>query len=58
MLLIAVALDVVKPLVSAGEAMASLLNGAGILIVIFNVLILIDITQMVFEIEPNLPNNK
>jgi len=55
MLLGAVALDVVKPLVSAGEIVASFLNGAGLLIVIFNALILIDITQMVFQIEPNLP---
>jgi hypothetical protein len=58
MLLIAVALDVVKPLVNAGEVAASLLNGASLLIVIFNVLILIDISQMVFQIEPNLPSGK
>lgn len=55
MLLATVALDVVKPLVRAGEVMTSILNGASLLIVIFNALILIDITQMVFQIEPNLP---
>lgn len=57
MLLAAVALDVVKPLVNAGEIVASFVNGASLLIVIFNVLILIDITQMVFQIEPNLPSD-
>ncbi len=58
MLLITVALDVAKPLVNAGEIAASLLNGGGLLIVIFNVLILIDVTQMVFQIEPNFSSEK
>jgi hypothetical protein len=55
MLLIALALIVAKPWFGVSDVATSLANGAALLIVIFNVLVLIDITQMAFTISPNLP---
>ena len=56
MLLVALALIVAKPWVG-GDVAISLVNGASLLTVIFNVLVLIDITQMAFTITPNLPGS-
>jgi hypothetical protein len=53
MLLLAVALLLLKANVPATETAQSLLNGAAVLIVLFNVLVLIDLTQMAFGISPD-----
>lgn len=42
----------VKPLIPYSEISTSLVNGIAVLIVIFNILVLIDLTQLVFRIEP------
>ena len=59
MLVIAVVLTVAKPLVMLPDPhqlqiAQSLFNGAALLIVLFNVLVLIDLTQSAFLIGPNL----
>jgi hypothetical protein len=55
MLLISFLIIISKPLVvsSSNEIGTSLFNGGGLIIVIFNVLILIDILQTTFKLEPN-----
>ncbi|AJP70985.1 hypothetical protein TS85_02820 [Sphingomonas hengshuiensis] len=55
MLLIALALIVAKPWFGPSDVATSLANGAALLIVLFNLLVLIDITQMAFTISPKLP---
>lgn len=56
MLLLAVVVVVAKPLVApdplANAMAASFFNGAALLIVLFNVLILIDLTQSAFQLGP------
>jgi len=62
MLLMAIALTVAKPLVVAATptsgVSASLFNGAALLIVLFNVLVLIDLTQAAFQVGPNIENSR
>jgi len=45
-------LVVAKPLLPPVETSTALINGIAVLIVIFNILILIDLTQLVFKIRP------
>jgi hypothetical protein len=54
LLLLAVAVLLLKSNLPAGETAQSLANGAAVLIVLFNVLVLIDLTQMAFKIGPDL----
>lgn len=54
MLLIAVLLSAIKSLVCNTEMVESFLNGACLLIVLFNVLVLIDLTQTAFALEPSI----
>tara|TARA_B100001939_G_C16651448_1_gene491961 strand:- start:124 stop:585 length:462 start_codon:yes stop_codon:yes gene_type:complete len=59
MLLIALLLVVSKPLivsVTPSLIASSLLNGGALLIILFNVLILIDLCQTAFKLEPNFDN--
>lgn len=49
---IAVTVVVVKPLVISNENSEAFMNGAALLIVIFNMLVLTDLTFLVFSIEP------
>ena len=42
----------IKPMMLVGDISTSLINGLAVLIVIFNILVLIDLTQLVFKIEP------
>ena len=57
MLLFAIVLISVKSLICATEILESFVNGACLLIVFFSVLILIDLTQTAFAIEPNLEDD-
>lgn len=43
---------IIKPLVPQVEIAMALINGLAVLVVIFNVLVLIDLTSLVFKIEP------
>ena len=54
MLLFAVILSSVKSLMCNTEIAQSFLNGACLLIVLFNILILIDLTQTAFSLEPTI----
>jgi hypothetical protein len=59
MLMIAIVLTVAKPLVVLPDPHQqqigqSLFNGAALLIVLFNVLVLIDLTQAAFGLKPNI----
>ncbi len=45
-------LVLMKPLLPANEISMSLLNGAAVLVVIFNLLVLADLTQLAFSIPP------
>jgi hypothetical protein len=54
MLLVAIFLSSVKSLVCNSEISEAFLNGACILIVLFNILVLIDLTQTAFCLEPNI----
>lgn len=45
-------LVIVKPLIQYSAISSALLNGAAILIVAFNILVLIDLKQLVFKIQP------
>lgn len=56
LLLFALVLIVAKPLIGQGDVATSLVNGGALLIVLFNVLVLIDLTQIAFKIGPDLPN--
>lgn len=57
MILIAIVIAVSKPLVVSNDEQmiaASLFNGAALLIVLFNILVLIDLVQIAFKLEPKL----
>lgn len=43
---------IIKPLIPANDIGYSLLNGMAVLIVLFNLLVLVDLTQLVFRIQP------
>lgn len=43
---------ITKPLLPASEIAIALVNGSAILIVLFYILVLIDLTQLVFRIDP------
>jgi hypothetical protein len=58
---IAVVDVVVKPLLPSGDMSASFANGIALLVILFAILVLIDLTQLVFKIEPihkMLPNDE
>lgn len=55
MLFIAVALSVAKPWIGSSNIATSMANGGALLIVLFNILVLIDLTQMAFRMGPDLP---
>jgi hypothetical protein len=48
----AVVIVTVKPLLPPSDVMMSFANGATLLIVLFNILVLTDLTKLVFTIEP------
>lgn len=52
-LVLAIALVTAKPLFGPSDTATSLANGAAILIILFNVLVLADITKLTFSLEPN-----
>jgi len=54
MLLIALLLVVIKPVVANSNIVESFFNGAALLVVFFNVLVLIDLTQSAFSLEPSI----
>lgn len=56
LLVLAVVLLVVKPSFGATDMAQSIANGLALVIVLFNVLVLIDLTQMAFRIDPDLPD--
>lgn len=45
-------LVIAKPLVPVGEIITAFINGLAVVIVVFNILVLIDLTQLVFKIGP------
>lgn len=52
-LVFAVGLVTSKPLFGETETATSLVNGAAILIILFNILVLADITKLTFSLDPN-----
>jgi hypothetical protein len=50
---VSVVLVVVKPLAQGHEMMEAILNGAAIYILLWNVLVLLELTQLAFSIQPN-----
>ena len=54
MLLIALLLVVIKPVVATSNIAEALFNGAALLVVFFNILVLIDLTQSAFSLEPSI----
>lgn len=54
MLLIALLLVVIKPVVANSNTVESIFNGAALLVVFFNILVLIDLTQSAFSLEPSI----
>lgn len=55
--LIAIVLVVVKPLIPHSEVGEALFNGFGLLILFWNVLILLELTQLAFAIEPRIEDD-
>lgn len=55
LLFFTVVLLVAKANLPGGEATQSLVNGAAIVVVICNILVLVDLTQMAFRLKPNIP---
>ncbi len=51
-LVASVILSVMKPIVDSGERAQAFVNGFSILVVIFSILILIDLTMAAFDLEP------
>jgi hypothetical protein len=51
-LVVSVALSVIKPIVDCGERSQAIVNGFAVLVVLFSVLILIDLTVAAFHFEP------
>lgn len=49
---LAVVAVVIKPHVSESDVAMSFVNGFALLIVLFNILVLVDLTKLVFSIEP------
>lgn len=56
LLVLAIALLVIKSSLGSDPTAQSLANSGALLIVLFNVLVLIDLTQMAFQIGPDLPD--
>lgn len=54
MLLIAFLLVVIKPVVATSNTVEAIFNGAALLVVFFNILVLIDLTQAAFSLEPSI----
>ena len=50
--ILAVVVVVVKPHFTVSEVTTSFFNGLALLIVIFNILVLVDLTKLVFSIQP------
>jgi len=57
MLLIAILIATTKSLICNTEIAQSLFNGASLLIVFFNILVLIDLTQTAFALEPSIKSD-
>lgn len=53
-LVLAIALVTAKPLFGDTNTATCVVNGAAVLIILFNVLVLADITKLTFSLEPNL----
>lgn len=51
----AVAVVVVKPIVPQTAEWTSIFNGAALIVLLWNILILVSILQTVFKIEPDIP---
>lgn len=52
--LLAVALVILKPLLPHSEPAVAIANGLALIILLFNVLILLDLTQLAFAIKPDI----
>jgi|SRR5450631_3900753 hypothetical protein len=52
--LLAMALVVFKPLLPHSEGAEAVVNGLALIILLFNVLILLELTQLAFAIKPNI----
>ena len=52
-LVMAIGLVIIKPLLGDSDTATSFSNGAAIIIILFNVLVLSDITKLTFSLEPN-----
>ena len=52
--LFAVAIVVLKPLIPHSDAAEAVVNGLALIILLFNVLILLDLTQLAFSIKPEI----
>jgi len=52
-LVLAIALVTIKPLLGDTDSATCFANGAAVLIILFNVLVLADITKLTFSLEPN-----
>jgi hypothetical protein len=52
--LFAVVIVVLKPLLPHSEAAEAVVNGLALIILLFNVLILPDLTQLAFSIKPEI----
>ncbi|WP_126421309.1 hypothetical protein [Asticcacaulis excentricus] len=52
LLIFSIVVVIVKPLVNTGERSQAIVNGAAITIIIMSVLILIDLTQSAFTLDP------
>lgn len=55
--LLAVALVVFKPLFPHSESAEALINGVAVIVLIFNVLILLEMTQLAFAIQPHIKDD-
>lgn len=58
LLLLAVAVVLIKPMMAQSDRMESAFNGAAIWIVFFNILILVELTQLVFAIQPDVDDKQ
>ncbi len=51
---ISVLIVVIKPIVGHGEVAEAVFNGAALVILLWNILILVEITQLAFAIQPDI----
>lgn len=57
-LVVSVFVAVIKPLVVSGERSQAIVNGIAVTLIIFSVLILIDLTQSAFNLDPGLSDKE